>query len=249
MNALSQDLPGPDAADLAAASLAMARRFATGATMWCAAPSWPGRSRQLAAELARSVAGGGRSFATAVLPDEDMPDEDMIASLRTHARAGDVLLLAANGGEPSLAGLRQRAAAWGLLTVWIGAGKRPVPGAADYVLWLGGNDAVRAGEGGFGHVGQELGEMIRARLARDELVEDHQAGCHDEVCITCSDEGRLGEIVSLQPDGLAQVRTPSGIKTVDTSLVDARAGDLVLIHAGTALSLVVPQGCEPEEAP
>jgi len=31
---------GP-AADLAAASLALARRFAAGATMWCVAPQWP----------------------------------------------------------------------------------------------------------------------------------------------------------------------------------------------------------------
>ena len=28
-----------------------------------------------------------------------------------------------------------RAEAWGVMTVWIGAGPRPVPGAADHVLW------------------------------------------------------------------------------------------------------------------
>ena len=35
----------------------------------------------------------------------------------------------------------RRAGAWGVTTVWIGAGARPQPGAADHVLWI--DDAER----------------------------------------------------------------------------------------------------------
>ena len=61
----------------------------------------------------------------------------------------------------------------------------------------------------------------------------------EDVCVTCSDEGRLGEIVALRADGQAQVRTPAGLEAVDTTLIDdARPGDLVLIHAGSAVTIV-----------
>ncbi|EUA33977.1 hupF/HypC family protein [Mycobacterium xenopi 3993] len=67
--------------------------------------------------------------------------------------------------------------------------------------------------------------------------------CADDVCVTCSDEGRLGEVVAPSADGLAQVRTAKGIETVATALVDPVAdGDLVLVHAGTAISRVEEDG-------
>jgi hypothetical protein len=197
----------------------------------------------MAARLAQAVAAASGSVPTATVPGHQL-----LADLRTCTRAGDVLLLAARPDEPSVAGLRQRAAAWGLLTVWIGAGERPLPGAADFVLWDD-EDPGSAREGRLVTVSRELGEMIEAHLEHSERLQSAHGECNDEVCITCSDEGRLGEVVSLQPDGMALVRTPAGLETVDTSLVDARAGDLVLIHAGTALSLVSPEACEPEEAP
>ena len=49
-------------------------------------------------------------------------------------------------------------------------------------------------------------------------------------------------MIALGTDGLAQVRTAAGLETVDTTLIDdARPGDLVLIHAGSALSLVAKE--------
>jgi hydrogenase maturation factor len=46
-------------------------------------------------------------------------------------------------------------------------------------------------------------------------------------------------VVALYPDGQAQIRTPVGLETVDTSLIDdAHPGDLVLVHAGSVLSRV-----------
>ncbi|MGO9332815.1 MAG: HypC/HybG/HupF family hydrogenase formation chaperone [Acidimicrobiales bacterium] len=244
MNALSQGPSGPDAADLAAASLAMARRFASGATLWCAMPSRPWRARQVAVELAQPEIAGGRCLPAVTVPGQ------LLESLRTHARAGDVLLLVAGSDEPSASGLRQRTAAWGVLTVWIGTGPRPLPGAADYVLWVDDDETISSYDGRLVPVYRLLRKMTHDRLEHPELLGTGQAGCDHEVCITCSDEGRLGEVVTLRSDGQAQVRTPTGVETVDTSLVDgARAGDLVLIHAGAAVSVVTPERWEPEEAP
>jgi hydrogenase maturation factor len=63
--------------------------------------------------------------------------------------------------------------------------------------------------------------------------------CTDEVCVTCSDEGRLGEVLTGRADGMATVRTANGIETVVTTLVDPVVpGELVLVHAGTAISRV-----------
>jgi hypothetical protein len=188
---------------------------------------------------------GGRT-----LPAVTVPCDQLLESLRTHARAGDVLLLVARSDEPSATGLRQRTAAWGVLTVWIATGPRPLPGAADYVLWVDNDDTNSSCDSRLAPLYRLLRKMTHDQLEHPERLETEQAGCDDEACITCSDEGRLGEVVAVRSDGQAQVRTPAGVETVDTSLVDdARAGDLVLIHAGAALSLVAPEQWEPEEAP
>lgn len=68
-------------------------------------------------------------------------------------------------------------------------------------------------------------------------------------CVTCSDEGREGSIVSLgahggpgAPAGPALVRTGFGQEEVDLTLVPgARPGDTVLIHAGLAIAVVRPE--------
>ena len=55
--------------------------------------------------------------------------------------------------------------------------------------------------------------------------------------MTCSDEGRVAEVVALAADGTATVRTAAGEETVMTLLVAPVApGDLLLIHAGTAIA-------------
>ena len=233
-DAPGQDLPGPDAADLAAAALSMARRFASGATLWCAAPSWPWHARHAAAEFAQPVQPGERP-----LPAVTVPDGPLWESLRPLARAGDMLLVVSRTDDPSVAGLRQRSRAWGVLTVWIGAGPRPEPGSADYVLWVEGDETVASCGGHFALLFHLLSELTYVCLERPDLLAPEPVLCGDEVCITCSDEGRLGEVVAIGADGCAQVRTPAGLETVDTSLIEsARPGDLVLIHAGAALTLV-----------
>ena len=41
--------------DLARAALALARRFAAGATLWCVAPAWPEHARHVAVEFVHPV--------------------------------------------------------------------------------------------------------------------------------------------------------------------------------------------------
>ncbi|MDQ6909992.1 MAG: hydrogenase assembly protein HupF, partial [Actinomycetota bacterium] len=60
--------------------------------------------------------------------------------------------------------------------------------------------------------------------------------CTDDVCITCSDQGVLAEVIGVEA-GETLVRTPEGSELIDTSLVDPpRPNDLLLVHAGSAIT-------------
>ncbi len=50
------------AEDLARASLALARRFAAGGTMWCASPTWPFHAHHVAVEFVHPVIVGKRAL-------------------------------------------------------------------------------------------------------------------------------------------------------------------------------------------
>lgn len=67
------------------------------------------------------------------------------------------------------------------------------------------------------------------------------AACQGEVCITCSDEAVPARVVELLPGRLARVDTGYGTEEVSVALVDAAAGDLVLVHAKEAIA-VLPAG-------
>jgi hydrogenase maturation factor len=59
--------------------------------------------------------------------------------------------------------------------------------------------------------------------------------------VTCSDEGRLAEVIlePADPLGQALVRTAKGEEWVDVSVLgDVAPYDLVLLHAGTAIARV-----------
>ena len=78
------------------------------------------------------------------------------------------------------------------------------------------------------------------------LLGETDAPGRDEVCITCSDEGRLAEVRQVLADGMTVVRTADGDEEIDTTLVGSVAvGDLVLVHAGTALAPVDKPGRRP----
>ena len=222
------------AQDLAHASLALARRFAAGATMWCCSTEWPSHAQHVAVEFVHPVIVGKRALPAAAVTGADLRE-----CLRIESRPGDVVIGIARASDRTMQSIMRRARAWGLLTVWVGTGPEPEPGAADYVLWLDSDEATAAHGGAFIRVYHLLWELVHVCFEHPGLLIEEDPTCTEEVCITCSDEGRLGEVVSVDASGLAQVRTPTGIEGVDTTLIDPpHPGDLVLIHAGSAVTLV-----------
>jgi hypothetical protein len=226
------------AEDLASAALAMARRFSGRATLWCVAPAWPEHAHHVAVEFVHPVIMGKRA-----LPAVAVPDPDPVPALRTLARPGDLLLAVARTDQPAVAEAMRRARVWGLETVWIGAGPRPDAGAADHVLWLrggAGDDDLASYTGRFVLMYHLLWELTHVCFEHPGLLKDRPAvTCADEVCITCSDAAEVGEVVTVDPGGDVLVRTPAGRSIVDVTLIDdVQIGDLLLIHAGTAVERV-----------
>jgi hydrogenase maturation factor len=218
--------------DLARAALTLARRFATGATMWCVAPKWPYHARHVAVEFVHPVIVGKRA-----LPAMSVDGAEAAESLRLLARPGDILLVASTADDGDALDLLGRAEAWGLSRVWIGAGARPTPNGADHLVWTSGVDPDRAARSGdlvlLYHL---LWELTHVVFEHPGLLEE-DAGCTDEVCITCSDEGRVAEVQSVRPDGSVEVIVGGRPETVDASLVEpVIPGDLLLVHAGVALT-------------
>ena len=71
--------------DLAGAALALARRFATGGTMWCLAPASPEHARHVAVEFVHPVIVGKRALTRR---ERDRPRSDGCA--QATARRGDI---------------------------------------------------------------------------------------------------------------------------------------------------------------
>jgi hydrogenase expression/formation protein HypC len=61
--------------------------------------------------------------------------------------------------------------------------------------------------------------------------------CHDDVCITCSDQAVAVVVVELREHDLALVDTGRGPEEISVALVDAAVGDTVLVHAGEAIAV------------
>jgi len=125
--------------------------------------------------------------------------------------------------------------------VWIGAGERPAAGAADHVLWQPDRVAGRARfDGSVVRLYHVLWELTHVCFEHGgTLVQPNPESCADETCVTCADEGRPGEVLKIDEDGLAAVRTSRGVEQVDTTLVaPVGPGDLVLVHAGTAIAVL-----------
>lgn len=222
-------LPATLAADLASASLALARRFAADATLWCVAPQWPQHASHLAVEFVHPVVVGVQAR-----PAVAVAGDGAAAFLRANARRGDALALLAPAADAVAADLTRRAPTLGLGTVWIGCGDEPRPGAADHVLWLAG-EADATFDGDLVLVYHLLWELTSVCFEHPGLLEQ-PAPCAGPVCVTCADEGRVAEVVSAT-GGTATVRTGGGTERVDVTLVGAvAAGDLLLVHAGSAIA-------------
>ncbi|MGD0808634.1 MAG: HypC/HybG/HupF family hydrogenase formation chaperone [Acidimicrobiales bacterium] len=226
---------------LAAAALSLARRFAAGATMWCAAPQWRSHGRHVAVEFVHPVIVGKRA-----LPAVDLEGHDVAAVLRLLSSPGDVLLVVSSADDVAALDLLRRAEAWGLTRIWLGAGPRPAASAAEHVVWWGSLSASFAAQSGdivlLYHLLWELSHVVFEHPGLLAAATEAETGCTDDVCITCSDEGRVAEVRAVHDDGRAEVLVAGRIETVDATLVDAGPGDLLLVHAGVAITLLGDPG-------
>ncbi len=216
--------------DLARASLALARRFSLGGTMWCASPAWPFHAHHVAVEFVHPVIVGKRALAAVTVP----AGADLVATLRASVRPGDIVVALADHDDAAVADALRRGPAWGTETVWIGAGStRPPAGSADHVIWLDTDDPLVASEQ-FVRIYHLLWELTHVCFEHSGLLKA-EPECTDDVCITCSDEGRLAEVVRVAGDE-AVVRAEGKEERIDVSLIEPPAtGDLVLVHAGFAI--------------
>ncbi|MDQ1429834.1 MAG: hypothetical protein QOF40_436 [Actinomycetota bacterium] len=223
-------------ADLARTALALARRFSAGATMWCLAPEWPEHARHVAVEFVHPVVVGKRA-----LPAVALSDDDPLGDLRVGARAGDVLCVVGSPARQPVRAALQRARVWGLETVWLGAGDPcPQPGEADHVLWVDAPPAVAAYDGSLVLRYHVLWELAHVCFEHPGLLVD-TAGPDEcsTTCVTCADEGVTAEVLTIDRWGGAVVRSAGGTETVAVDLVaPVSVGDLVLVHAGTAIARV-----------
>ncbi|HEY2450847.1 MAG TPA: HypC/HybG/HupF family hydrogenase formation chaperone [Mycobacterium sp.] len=229
--AIDRGLGAELAADLAAAAFTLAKRFAAGATMWSIAPSWEPHALHIAVEFVHPVIVGKRA-----LPAVALTGPNLIDLVRVSVRPGDIVIGVGAAADPDLRSAMRRSPAWGATTLWIGSGDRPAAGMADHVLWLDDPDPRIPATGGFVLFYHLLWELTHVCFEHSGLLKPE---CTEEVCVTCSDEGRLGEVVSPSADGMAAVRTARGVEDVATALIDpVAAGELVLVHAGTAISRI-----------
>ena len=233
--AIDRGLSAELAADLANTAFTLAKRFAAGATMWSIAPSWEPHALHIAVEFVHPVIMGKRA-----LPAVALTGPGLVDLVRVSVRPGDIVVAVSSADHAQVRSVMRRSPAWGATTIWIGSGERPKAGAADHVLWLDDPDPRVPATGGFVLFYHLLWELTHVCFEHSGLLKPEHP---EEVCVTCSDEGRLGEVVAAsaggQAPGMATVRTARGVENVATTLVDpVAAGELVLVHAGTAISRV-----------
>ncbi|MEP7203198.1 MAG: hydrogenase assembly protein HupF [Ilumatobacteraceae bacterium] len=241
MASIAHDLRGDRDVDvgecLAVAALSLAGRFSRGATLWCIAPTWPEHARHVAVEFVHPVLVGKRA-----LPAVSVDSADPVAALRPLVRSGDVVLAVSPADCAATAAVMRRAEAWGAMTIWLGAGERPPARAADHVVWA--DDVPEAEspalhDGGLVLLYHVLWELTHVCFEHPGLLTGDEDCADDGVCITCSDEGRVGEVIALEGEGNARVRTARGVELINTMMLSSVApGELVLIHAGAAIAEV-----------
>ena len=181
--------------------VSLARQFASGATMWCIAPEWPEHARHVAVEFVHPVLVGKRALPASAL---NRPTR-LLHSDRSFGRA-TLCWRSAAASRRQPREIMRRAEAWGATTIWMGVGAEPAERAADHIVWI---DRKRARQPCISRwstgaaVSRAVGvdpRLLRAPWTAHRRTSD----CDDDVCITCSDEGRLGEVITA--DGASRAR-------------------------------------------
>ncbi|BBY21528.1 HypC/HybG/HupF family hydrogenase formation chaperone [Mycobacterium stomatepiae] len=233
---LGAELASDLATDLAATAFTLAKRFAAGATMWSIAPSWEPHALHIAVEFVHPVIVGKRA-----LPAVALTGPDLVDVARVSVRPGDIVIAVSDADNAEVRSVMRRGPAWGATTIWIGSGERPRPGLADHVLWLDDSDPRVPATGGFVLFYHLLWELTHVCFEHPGLLKPGSSHCDttQDVCVTCSDEGLLGKVAAASAGETATVRTARGAEDVVTTLIGPVApGDLVLVHAGTAISRI-----------
>lgn len=234
MTQASPSLGSPATTDaLPRAAYELARRFAAGATLWCLAPAWPEHARHVAVEFVHPVIMGTRALAAV-----SVCGPDPVGAVRAVVRPGDVVLIVSTTADPTAADVLRRAPAWGATTVWVASGAQGEGSGADLTVIVEDPEATAPFDGRLVLQYHLLWELTHVCFEHPGLLGDPGPPDEEEVCITCRDEGRLGEVVHTVDGGDdAMVRTATGIEVVDVSLVGPLApNDLVLVHAGAAIA-------------
>ena len=213
-----------DSSVLAAAALLLARRFSSGATLWCIAPGRDDHARHVAVEFVHPVIVGSPT-----LPSAAITGADIVAEARALVRSGDVVLLIGESACSPLAELAARAQAWGAALVWFCLHDQPPVGAADVAVRCKNEaDLVRAY-----HL---VWELCHVCLQHPDVLtgpSSQQLTAPD--CAVCSDEAVTAEVSGLARDGMVRVRTACGQIDAADLVGDLRVGDLVLTHAATVI--------------
>ncbi len=216
------------------AALVIARCFAANATMWCVSPRWPEHGHHLAVEFVHPVIMGTRAL-PAVAVDSPSP----IAALRVVVRPGDVVVALSPADDPDVGDLLRRASTWGATTIWLATGSGGEDTRSDVTIRIDDPDGTAPHDGRLVLRYHLLWELTHVCFEHPGLLTPAPVVCADG-CVTCSDEGRLGEVVTTDRGGSdVEVRTAEGREQVDGSLVEGLvADDLVLIHAGSIIARV-----------
>ena len=233
---------GPeDGADLAGAALALARRFAAGATMWCIAPEWPG---------ARAPRGGGvrapRDHGQARAPGRRGRRRAIPVACAAGARAPrrHPVRGVAAADEPRCAMRCGVRASWGLTTVWIGAGDPPGSPARPTTCsgWTESRrpDPYRRYDGSLVLRYHVLWELTHVCFEHPGLLVRGRRGMRRRGRASpAPTRARLAEVVTDRRHRRGAVRTAVGVEhDRHHPRGTGRPGDLVLVHAGTAIALV-----------
>lgn len=227
------------AADLASAALDLARKFHDGATLWVISPQWEPHAHHVAVEFVHPVIMGKRA-----LPSVALVEPDPVAQARVASAPGDLLLAVASADQPATVDAMRRTRAWGVTTLWIGSGPRPPAGAANHILWIDADDPMLPATGRFVLMYHLLWELTHVCFEHPGLLKPPPEQSAEDVCVTCSDEGRLAEVLLTPVDATNQalVRTDRGEEWVDVTMLGGdppvAVNDLVLVHAGAALTRV-----------
>jgi len=208
---------------IAVACHEMARRFARGGTLIVfGAEAAATDAAHVAVEFMHPVIVGKRAL-PALAPTND--PTGCTSALRL-GRAGDIALgIAHDSGGAGLSAFLEDARERELLTIALtGAGGNP---RADHAFVVGSDDPF---------VVQEVQETAYHVLWELVHVFFEHPGLLDEACITCGDIAVQARVVALV-NGTATIEKDGAREQVAVDLVeDVELGDLVLCHAGVALS-------------